>query len=138
RLQHFGQRHRIRREPLSLENRMRHSVLKFMPARQQRRPRGSARRAHMKIREPHTFVMQPIDIRRLENRVSIARKIAVSLIVRQNKNDIRPPPSDRITSECRQRLQCDDSQKPTTANYTSERNGAPHLMYCLSGTMIAD
>ncbi len=43
----------------------------------------------MKIEEANPFVVQPIQIRRLQDWIAVARKITITLIVGQQKDDIR-------------------------------------------------
>ena len=54
----------------------------------------------MKIGEPHTFCMKSVQIGCFDNGVAMARQIAIPLIIRQDKYDIRPF-RECITFYCR-------------------------------------
>jgi hypothetical protein len=43
----------------------------------------------VKIREAYRFIVQAIQMRRLQNWVAVPRDIAIPLIVGQNQNDVR-------------------------------------------------
>mgnify|MGYP003313476431 CR=1 FL=1 len=55
----------------------------------QSRSRWRTRRRHVIIRKPHTVRMQFVEMRRLEDRVTVARQIAVPLVIRNHQNHIR-------------------------------------------------
>jgi hypothetical protein len=42
----------------------------------------------VKIRETHPFIVQPVDVWCSENRMTMAGKVAVTLIVRENEDDV--------------------------------------------------
>ena len=53
--------------------------------------RGPSRRAiavHMEVAEPHGFVGQAIQVRRLDDRIAVAAQVAVALIVGEQDDDI--------------------------------------------------
>ena len=50
---------------------------------------GCACRAHVKVGEPNAVSVQPVQIRSPDDRVAQGCDIAVTLIVRQNKHDVR-------------------------------------------------
>jgi hypothetical protein len=42
----------------------------------------------MKVRKSHTFMVQSIDIWRLQDRIAVAREISVSLIICDDEDDV--------------------------------------------------
>ena len=67
---------------------VRDAVAELVHARQERRARRRAGRAHVKLIEAHALVMQRIEVRGLEQGVPVAPQVAVALIVRQDEDDI--------------------------------------------------
>ena len=57
-------------------------------SRHQPRPRGRAKRRYMKISETHRFRVQSIEVRRLEGRITVTRKVAVPLVIGHHQNDV--------------------------------------------------
>jgi hypothetical protein len=50
----------------------------------------------VKVGEPPAFGMKPVDVRRSQNRIAVAREVAVALIIGENEDDIGPFPGERI------------------------------------------
>ena len=46
----------------------------------------------MEVGEAHALVVQAVEVRRLEDRVAVARQVAVPLVIGQNKDDVGPAP----------------------------------------------
>lgn len=91
-LQHLCDGGCLWRQPLALKDGMRDAILELMPSGQEGRASWGASRADVEIREAHAFVMKPVEVGRLEDRVAVAGQIAVALVIRQHKDDIRPAP----------------------------------------------
>ena len=89
-LQKLRERGRAQGHAFAFLDRVSDAVAKFMPSTQQRRPRGRARRAHVELRESGRDLIKPIEIRRLEQRITEARKISHALIVRHEEDDVGP------------------------------------------------
>ena len=64
------------------------AVAKFMSSGKQGGSRRRTGRADVKIAKPHALMVQSVEVRRLENRISVTRKIAIPLIIRDQKDDI--------------------------------------------------
>src|SRR5262249_54213613 len=90
RLQHLGHGRRLERQPLALVDRVRNAVLELVPAGQQGRSRRGAGRADMEVGEAHALVVQAVEVRRPEDRVTVARQVAVTLVVGQKEDDVWP------------------------------------------------
>ena len=54
----------------------------------QRGPRRRAIAVHMEVAEPHGFMAQAIQMRRLDDRIAVAAQVAVALIVGEQDDDI--------------------------------------------------
>jgi hypothetical protein len=44
----------------------------------------------MVVRQPQRFIVQRVHIRRFQHRIAVASNVAISLIVRDHEDDIRP------------------------------------------------
>ena len=74
------------------------AVLKLMPAGEQRAARRGASRRDLEVNKPHALCAKPIEVRRLEDRVTMGGKVAIALVVSQNEQDIRLRRSSQQTN----------------------------------------
>ena len=85
----FGQRRRPKGQALALQDGMRHAILELMPSREQRAPRRCARWRDLKIDEPDALRAKLVDVRRLEDRITMGAQVAISLVVGEDEEDVR-------------------------------------------------
>ena len=81
-LQHIRNRYRIEPQPLTLQNRMGHSIEKFMPTGHQRRSCRCTSRRDKEILETATLSFKPIKVRCFQDRMPMPGCVPVALIVR--------------------------------------------------------
>jgi len=75
-------------EPLAFQDGVGDAIAKLVSSGHQRRPRGGARGADVKVGEPDALVMDPIDIGGLQHRIPVTRHVAIALVVGENENDV--------------------------------------------------
>ena len=68
---------------------VRDAVAELVHARQERRARRRAGRAHVELFEAHALVEKRIQIRGLEQWVPVPSQVAIALVVRQDEDDVR-------------------------------------------------
>src|SRR5262249_14367733 len=83
-------------EALALKNGVRDPILEFMAPGEERCPSRRASGAHVEICDPNTHVVQMIQIRRLEHGMSMARHVAVALVVCENEDDVWMATAERF------------------------------------------
>ena len=88
-LQNLRERGRLQGESLTLQDGVGDAVLELVTAGQQTRPRRGAGGGDMKILKTHALGPQPVEVRRLEQRVAMRREVAVTLVVGQYEDNIR-------------------------------------------------
>ena len=88
-LQLLGQGGRPKGQPFALKDGVRDAVLELMPAREQRATRRGASRRDLEVNKPHTLCAKAIEVRRLEDRVTMGGNIPIALVIGQNEQDIR-------------------------------------------------
>ena len=88
-LQLLGQRHRAEGHALALQNRVGDSVLEFVAPSQQGAARRRTSRRDLEVGEADALAAKLVQIRGLEDRVPMRAEIAVTLIVRQDEDDVR-------------------------------------------------
>ena len=66
------------------------AVFKFVAPRVERAARRGAGGTHVKIVEAHALGAERVEVRGFEDRIAVGGKVAVALIIGENKNDIGP------------------------------------------------
>ena len=84
-----------------------------MTAGHERRPRGRAGGARVKLGEPHALRMQSVEVRRTDDGIAMGRDVAVALVIGHHVDDVRlltrrdgrcrPDRLGRRSIRCRQR-----------------------------------
>jgi len=100
------QRDRGLREPLPLEDRMADAGAELVPTGQERRPRGGAGGADVKLGEPHRLLAKPIEVRRLDHPVAVGGDVAVALVVGHHVDDVGPAAGERPSRPLGPRWDC--------------------------------
>ena len=67
-----------------------------------------AGRADVEVGEANAFVMQPVEVGRLEDRVAVAGQIAVALVVGEDEDDVRAAADERFGRETEARSNRDE------------------------------
>ena len=87
--QEIGQRRGREGQPFPLEDRVRDPRAELMPAGEQRRPRGRAGGAGMKLGQPHALPPEPVEVGRLDHWVQVRGNISIALVVGHHVDDVR-------------------------------------------------
>jgi hypothetical protein len=70
----------------------------------------------MEIGEADAFGMKAVDVGRLEDRIAMTRKVAVTLVVGQDENDVGLLAGDRFGGNCL-RARCDECKNQKSSEH---------------------
>jgi hypothetical protein len=74
-----------------------HAVFELVPSGKQFAAGGGAGRAHLKAGKADSLIVQAIHFRRIEERMAIAGKINLALVVGEDDDDVRFCPGSQST-----------------------------------------
>ena len=89
-LQLLGQRGGSQSHPLTFQDGVGDAVLELMASGQQSAARRSAGRRDLEIDETDALAAELVQVRGLEDRVTVGADIAVTLVVRKDEKDVGP------------------------------------------------
>ena len=87
--QDLWQRRRREREPLPLQDRVRHARAELVPAGHERRAGRRTGGARVKLGEPYALAVHPVEVRRLHHRIAVGGDVTVALIVGDHVDNVR-------------------------------------------------
>ncbi len=90
-LQGFGQGHLPVSQHFSPQKRPEDAGSLVVPAREQAGPGRRAERGHIEFLDSDPFPGQTVQVRRPQDVVAVDAHVAVTLVVGQNQDDVRPP-----------------------------------------------
>src|SRR5436305_14910170 len=99
-MQHLRYRSRLQAHALALVNSVSEPDFELVPPGHDRCARGRARRAGMEVRKTHALIVQAVEVRRLDQRITVARDVAIALIVGEDEDQVGAP---RMGSRSKQR-----------------------------------
>jgi hypothetical protein len=91
RLQNLGESRSLEGQALAFQDGVGDAVAEFVTAGHQRRARRRAGRADVEVGEANALIVKAVEVRCLQNRITVTGQVAITLVIRQEKNNIRLP-----------------------------------------------
>src|SRR4029450_7094950 len=73
--------------------------------------RGRAHRRDMEVGQANAFAVQAVEVRRLEHRIAVTRKVGVTLVIGEHQNDVGLVRRGGLRSERARRRQTSEQGK---------------------------